>query len=42
MILSTKVVDDKDDENDSSAEGSIKDDGLKELKNIINNAQNGK
>ena len=37
MILSTQVVDNKNDEEDSSSDGSIKDEGLNELKNIINN-----
>ena len=39
MILSTQVVDNKNDEEDSSSDGSIKDEGLNELKNIINNNQ---
>ena len=40
MILSTQVIDNKNEENDSSSEGSIKDEGLNELKNIMNNNQN--
>ena len=39
MILLTQVVDNKNDEEDSSSDGSIKDEGLNELKNIINNNQ---
>ena len=39
MILSTQVVDNKNDEEDSSSDGSIKYEGLNELKNIINNNQ---
>ncbi len=39
MILSTQVIDNKNEENDSSSEGSIKDEGLNELKNIMNNNQ---
>lgn len=37
MILSTQVIDNKNDDEDSSSEGSIKDEGLNELKNILNN-----
>jgi hypothetical protein len=37
MILSTQIVDNKNEEEDSSSDGSIKDEGLNELKNIINN-----
>lgn len=40
MILSTQVIDNKNEEDDSSSDGSIKDEGLNELKNIINNNQN--
>ena len=39
MILSTKVIENKNNEDDSSSDGSIKDEGLDELKNIINNNQ---
>ena len=35
MILSTQVVDNKDQEEDSSSESDIKNEGLNELKNII-------
>lgn len=37
MILSTNVIDKENDENDSSSDSSIKDEGLAELKNIMNN-----
>ena len=37
MILSTNVIDKEKDENDSSSDSSIKDEGLTELKNIMNN-----
>ena len=37
MILSTQIVDNKNEEEDSSSDGSIKDECLNELKNIINN-----
>ncbi len=37
MILSTQIVDSKNDDEDSSSEGPIKVEGLKELKDIINN-----
>jgi hypothetical protein len=40
MILSTQVIDNKNEENDSSSDGSIKDEGLNELKNIMINNQN--
>jgi hypothetical protein len=40
MILSTHIVDIKNEEEDSSSDGSIKDEGLNELKNIMNNNQN--
>ena len=33
MILSTNVIDKEHDENDSSSDSSIKDEGLAELKN---------
>ena len=39
MILSTQVIDNKNEEDDSSSEGSIKGEELNELKNIINNNQ---
>ena len=39
MILSTQIVDNKNEEGDSSSDGSIKNEGLNELKNIINNNQ---
>ena len=39
MILSTQVIENKNNEDDSSSDGSIKDEGLNELKNIINNNQ---
>lgn len=39
MILSTQVIDNKNDEEDSSSDGSIKNEGLDELRNIINNNQ---
>ena len=39
MILSTQVIDNKNEENDSSSDGSIKDEGLNELKNIMINNQ---
>ncbi len=35
MILSTNIIDKKDDDKDSSSDDSIKDEGLTELKNII-------
>lgn len=35
MILSTQVVDNKNEGEDSSSEGDIKNEGLSELKNII-------
>jgi hypothetical protein len=35
MILSTNVLDKENDENDSSSDSSIKDEGLNELKNIM-------
>ena len=35
MILSTNIIDKEDDDKDSSSEDSIKDEGLTELKNII-------
>ena len=37
MILSTNVIDKENDENDSSSDSSIKDEGLAELKNKMNN-----
>ena len=37
MILSTNVIDKENDENDSSSDSSIKDEGLTELKNIMDN-----
>lgn len=37
MILSTNVIDKANEDNDSSSESSIKDEGLEELKNIMNN-----
>ena len=37
MILSTQVIDNKNEDDNSSSDGSIKDEGLDELKNIINN-----
>jgi hypothetical protein len=37
MILSTNVIDKENDENDSSSNSSIKDEGLTELKNIMDN-----
>ena len=37
MILSTNVIDKENDDNDSSSDSSIKDEGLAELKNIMNN-----
>ena len=41
MILSTNVVDKENDDNDSSSDGSIKNEELVELKNImINNKSN--
>ena len=40
MILSTNVIDKENDDNDSSSDGSIKDEGLSELKNIIHNNKN--
>jgi hypothetical protein len=41
MILSTNVVDKENDDNDSSSDGSIKNEELAELKNImINNKSN--
>ena len=42
MILSTQVIDNKNEEDDSSSDGSIKDEELNELKNIINNNQKSK
>ncbi len=36
MILSTNVLNEKNDEDDSSSDSSIKDEGLNELKNIMN------
>jgi hypothetical protein len=42
MILSTQVIDNKSDEDNSSSDDSIKDEGLDELKNIINNSQSCK
>ncbi len=36
MILSTNVVDKENEGNDSSSDSSIKDEGLEELKNIMN------
>jgi len=42
MILSTQVIDNRSDEDSSSSDDSIKDEGLDELKNIINNSQNCK
>ena len=35
MILSTQVIQNKSDSDDSSSEENIKDEGLNELKNII-------
>ena len=35
MILSTQIVDNKNEEEDSSSESDIKNEGLNELKNII-------
>ena len=35
MILSTNIIDKEDDDKDSSSDDSIKDEGLTELKNII-------
>ncbi len=35
MILSTNVVDKENEDKDSSSEDSIKDEGLSELKNIM-------
>ena len=35
MIYSTNVVDKENDDNDSSSDSSIKDEGLAELKNIM-------
>ena len=35
MILSTNIIDKEDDDKDSSSDDSIKDEGLSELKNII-------
>ena len=35
MILSTNIIDKVDDDKDSSSDDSIKDEGLTELKNII-------
>ena len=40
MILSTNVIDKENDDNNSSSDDSIKDEGLAELKNIINNNKN--
>lgn len=37
MILSTNVIDKENDDNDSSSDSSIKDEGLTELKNIMDN-----
>ena len=37
MILSTNVIDKENEDNDSSSDSSIKDEGLAELKNIMNN-----
>ena len=42
MILSTQVIDNKSDEDSSSSDDSIKDEGLDELKNIISNSHNCK
>lgn len=36
MILSTNVLNEKNDENESSSDSSIKDEGLNELKTIMN------
>ena len=35
MILSTNIIDKEDDDKDSSSDDSIKDEGLSELKNIM-------
>jgi hypothetical protein len=37
MILSTNIIDKENDDNDSSSDSSIKDEGLAELKNIMDN-----
>ena len=42
MILSTNIIDKENDENDSSSDSSIKDEGLTELKNIMNNNKKSK
>ena len=42
MILSTQVIDNKNEEDDSSSEGSIKDEEINELKNIISENQKSK
>ena len=42
MILSTQVIDNKNEEDNSSSNDSIKEEGLAELKNIINNNHKSK
>ena len=41
MILSTNIVDKENEDNDSSSNGSIKDEGLAELKNIMKENKKG-
>ena len=40
MILSTQVIDNKNEDNNSSSDASIEEEGLDELKNIIKNQNN--
>lgn len=41
MILSTNIVNKENDDNDSSSDNSIKEEGLEELRNIMKNNKNG-